>query len=656
MAIHQASSPLLLSPCHPQAALPPPAQTTTNNQRTTLFHIQQTPRTHPSPQSHAKQLRSGRRTDLEVYAIRRMASNLEVRTRPQSSVTHHQQSTSLPQPDSTQTQHSTHCAFPRTRGLHQTLPAMAASHHSRTQAPCYSTPPSRPPHARSRAQLHNHRTWEETLHTPPDPSDLPCACSHLRTLLLHPDTPTTNNHYILTLDQLALPLHLRLFIDANMNSAFYPTKARYFLTFQAAFTKWLRLQGLPTSLTQHLEPFLQHQWRLHTTHLKQHPRFTARLLRQLQEHLGDNVVLHHADHELQQHFSNHYHTSHQPTSTTTSPPPFQRASALDTNGASARLHHPVYGIVHLKAKKQWQKGRAIVSYFHSMSGNLLRITSRALDITLQHLFPQHLGQLSISQLWRRFHCYLTQTPTDVTLHATNDDLVGFFNSVPQHRLIDAVHSMIQQWQSQQSTHPVTVDTKATGNPFHHSHVGRHYTKHPTQRTLHTSDITTIVTFALNTCIFQACNNTYKQIRGAGIGSQLSPALCNVAITLIENSWHQLHNNLLQHTASYYRYVDNRSLCTTNTSSPTQPSKSLSTTTSSAIPSSWKLWKTSTSWDSTLTFHNAPSPTFNPTNPGRSGIPPAPAASAWLYPALLHDYTQSTHTAFHQPQQRQQLRN
>ena len=31
------------------------------------------------------------------------------------------------------------------------------------------------------------------------------------------------------------------------------------------------------------------------------------------------------------------------------------------------------------------------------------------------------------------------------LFSTNDDLVGFFNSVPQHRLIDAVHSVIQQW-------------------------------------------------------------------------------------------------------------------------------------------------------------------------------------------------------------------
>ena len=45
-----------------------------------------------------------------------------------------------------------------------------------------------------------------------------------------------------------------------------------------------------------------------------------------------------------------------------------------------------------------------------------------------------------------------------------------------------------------------------------------------------------------------------------IGSQLSPDLCNVAITLIEHAWHQLHNNLLNHTHlhfNYYRYVDNR---------------------------------------------------------------------------------------------------
>ena len=83
-----------------------------------------------------------------------------------------------------------------------------------------------------------------------------------------------------------------------MNSTYYPSKARYFLTFRTAYTKWLKLQGLPPSLVQHLQPFLEHQWRLHNMHLKQQPRFTARLLRQLQEYLGQHTLLHHADHEL----------------------------------------------------------------------------------------------------------------------------------------------------------------------------------------------------------------------------------------------------------------------------------------------------------------------------------------------------------------------
>ena len=60
-----------------------------------------------------------------------------------------------------------------------------------------------------------------------------------------------------------------------MNSTYYPSKARYFLTFQTAYTKWLKLQGLPPSLVQHLQPFLEHQWRLHNAHLKQQPFYRS---------------------------------------------------------------------------------------------------------------------------------------------------------------------------------------------------------------------------------------------------------------------------------------------------------------------------------------------------------------------------------------------
>ena len=179
---------------------------------------------------------------------------------------------------------------------------------------------------------------------------------------------------------------------------------------------------------------------------------------------------------------------------------------------------------------------------------------------IYRLLPQSPGQLSTPQLWHHFHEYLQRTPASVDLHAVNDDLVGFFNSVPQDRLIQAVQSLVNRWQHTFSTPTITVDTHTTGDPIQLAHIGRHHRKHPTQRTLYADDITTIVALALDSRIFKACNSFFLQVRGAGIGSQLSPALCNVAVTLIEHSWHQLHHPLTDHTEIhfvYYRYVDNR---------------------------------------------------------------------------------------------------
>ena len=263
--------------------------------------------------------------------------------------------------------------------------------------------------------------------TAADHTDLPCACTHWKTLLLEPAHPTTGGHYILTLDSITLPPHLRIFLDANMNSAFFPTKARYHLTFQTAFRKWLRVQGLPPTLLQYSDVFLNQQWQQHI-HLNQQPRFTARLIRQLQEYPRDQVVLRHADHELQllrifcpqQYFLGALNTWRAPELFQPMPhlTPLNIAEHLQATvptGLRARYTWGFrkdftipYGIVHLKEKKQWQK--AIISCYHSLAGNLLRSTSRALDIILQRLYPQHPGQLSIPRLCGTIFALISTTP------------------------------------------------------------------------------------------------------------------------------------------------------------------------------------------------------------------------------------------------------
>ena len=126
-------------------------------------------------------------------------------------------------------------------------------------------------------------------HFPADAITLPRACGHLRTRLINQAHPTTDGHYILTLSDLQLPLHPRILLDANMNSTFYPTRN----SSSPPFTKH------STEGYAHMA-FLAMATSYNTQHLHHQPRFTPRLVRQLQDHLGENVVLRHADHELQQ--------------------------------------------------------------------------------------------------------------------------------------------------------------------------------------------------------------------------------------------------------------------------------------------------------------------------------------------------------------------
>ena len=177
-----------------------------------------------------------------------------------------------------------------------------------------------------RSRLYNYKQWEDHFSTDPSATDMPCSCSHMHTLLKDPtDTTMYDGHCVLTVEDLQLPTHLQLFLQANMNSTFFPTKTQYFRHFHTTLAHWLRHHGLPNSLHQHCHTFLQHQWKQHVASLRH--------VTQLQQFLTDKLVLHHVDHELQKrsHFlptalfprlsHNLEHTTTLPTSSTSQPGP-----------------------------------------------------------------------------------------------------------------------------------------------------------------------------------------------------------------------------------------------------------------------------------------------------------------------------------------------
>ena len=60
-------------------------------------------------------------------------------------------------------------------------------------------------------------------------------------------------------------------------------------------------------------------------------------------------------------------------------------------------------------------------------------------------------------MWRKIHKVFAETPVEETLLFHNDDLVGFFNSIPQERLIAMVEALLREFQTKHPAPSVMVD-------------------------------------------------------------------------------------------------------------------------------------------------------------------------------------------------------
>lgn len=249
-------------------------------------------------------IRSGRYTHLEIDAFRQMAASLEEPDRSRvlrlikSALTF--RNPTIPKSNKPFTiPFLAHTTFQR--DTEQWLRSLV-KHHFHHVIP-FHPPTSRirqAAHKTLRSKPYNHKQWEDHFSSQPTAQDMPCSCQHMNSFLHDPDnSPLHDGHYVLTLGDLSLPSHLLLFLQANMNSAYFPTKKQYFQRFTSTNTQWLRHHGLPTALHQHSKTFLQHQWRHHISSIRHSPRFTSRNITQLREFLTDKLLLHHADHELQ---------------------------------------------------------------------------------------------------------------------------------------------------------------------------------------------------------------------------------------------------------------------------------------------------------------------------------------------------------------------
>ena len=95
---------------------------------------------------------------------------------------------------------------------------------------------------------------------------------------------------------------------------------------------------------------------------------------------------------------------------------------------------------------------------------------------------------------------------------------------------------------------ISVDLSARGDPVQSTYSGTLKRIAFQTKCLYVSDIFEIVQSSLTVQLLAVF---WRQTRGAGIGSQISPSLSNLAVTLVERSWSECFAEILRQKVNNY---------------------------------------------------------------------------------------------------------
>ena len=172
----------------------------------------------------------------------------------------------------------------------------------------------------------------------------------------------------------------------------------------------------------------------------------------------------------------------------------------------------------LKRKKQWKSGRTIIAYHKVVHRLLFKAVAILLGEIAADTWKRSWGIQPTPRIWQNIKQYFDNTDDTVTLAFHNDDLVGFFNSVPQDQVCAAA----------------------------------------TTRIIHMEDIMTIVKSSFQGMHVQVGTLIVRQVHGTAIGSQLSPALSHICVARHEVIWQRIYGQwYTSHNVFLERYVGNR---------------------------------------------------------------------------------------------------
>ena len=135
----------------------------------------------------------------------------------------------------------------------------------------------------------------------------------------------------------------------------------------------------------------------------------------------------------------------------------------------------------------------------------------------------------------------------------NDDLVGFFNTVPRADILKSVHCIVQGYSQLTGHTALAVDLLSKSG---HPGQPRGKTKSALKR-VWIQDLPSIVELSFSTGVFTAAGKCRLQVEGTCIGNQISPILSGLPVLLAERHFLSSLPAALSSSLLFLRYVDNR---------------------------------------------------------------------------------------------------
>ena len=220
-----------------------------------------------------------------------------------------------------------------------------------------------------------------------------------------------------------------------------------------------------------------------------------------------------------------------------------------------------YAYILPKPSKGFEKARPIISYMLSWNAKLGQVIGTIVYELCRSIFGDLQLDRTVQTIITEIQHQFEQIPADVELNLQQQDLSGFFNSVPHSRMIDAVNFAVNHYsyehgislESTLSTSIAQEDRTQRIFRGRFRQAGRRYMN------IKLSEIPTMVTFLLKNSYLTIGNHVFRQIQGASMGSQFAPALCGLVAAFQEYCFFKAFQgmktfNRLLHNS---RYVDNR---------------------------------------------------------------------------------------------------